>query len=409
MSCLNDNLDQVRALTDALVTANDGSVSHAVTAALNLTPIRRCADVALLKSAVPLPKDEQTLREVLRLRRQIAEVEAMREVGKISQAMSKAIALRPQVESAGYRPLLGELLETTGLVQSDAYSRDATKTLEEAFFAAESAGDDPTAARAATTLSSNFASTFGQFEESERWYRLANSILDRLGTREARTRAWALNNWAEVLIVTGHVEDGKRLLERAVVLKEESVGPDHPDVAISLDGLSLALVELGRPSEAIQPVERAIAIYLRHSDPGNPLLGSALSNKGDALRGLGRNSEARLSFERSLEVLHNAGDSGPFTAGALCGLGETDLAEGQPAAAVPLLERSVEIYGNYKGMGTLTTNAQFALARALWDGGGDRIRARTLAKSALEGYRAAGRTDRQRAVDAWLTDRGRRN
>jgi hypothetical protein len=64
MSCLNDNLDQVRALTDVLATADGPIVSHAVTGASNLTPVGRCADTALLKSAMPLPKDEKTLREV---------------------------------------------------------------------------------------------------------------------------------------------------------------------------------------------------------------------------------------------------------------------------------------------------------------------------------------------------------
>ncbi|HXU05417.1 MAG TPA: protein kinase [Polyangia bacterium] len=55
MSCLNDNLDQVRALTDVLATANVAAVSHAVTATQDLTPVSRCADLALLRSALPSP------------------------------------------------------------------------------------------------------------------------------------------------------------------------------------------------------------------------------------------------------------------------------------------------------------------------------------------------------------------
>jgi len=78
----NDNLGQVRALTDALVTADATVVPRAVLAAAELTPVSRCADVALLKSAVPLPRDERTLREVQRLRLELAEIEATREVGR---------------------------------------------------------------------------------------------------------------------------------------------------------------------------------------------------------------------------------------------------------------------------------------------------------------------------------------
>ena len=45
MSCLDDNLDQVRALTDKLVAADENALSHAVAAAQGLTPVSRCADV----------------------------------------------------------------------------------------------------------------------------------------------------------------------------------------------------------------------------------------------------------------------------------------------------------------------------------------------------------------------------
>ena len=55
MSCLNDNLDQVRALTHVLMTAQATTVAHAVAAASELTPPSRCADISLLRSAVRCP------------------------------------------------------------------------------------------------------------------------------------------------------------------------------------------------------------------------------------------------------------------------------------------------------------------------------------------------------------------
>ena len=101
MSCLNDNLDQVRALTETLTTADAEAVSHSVSAAMDVTPVARCADIALLRSAVPLPRDEKTLRDVQRLRRSVADIEATRGIGKIRLALAKATALRsksmPQV------------------------------------------------------------------------------------------------------------------------------------------------------------------------------------------------------------------------------------------------------------------------------------------------------------------------
>src|SRR4029450_1593122 len=96
MSCLNDNLDQVRALTAALTTADSKVLSHAVAAAQDLTPVSRCADVATLRSAVPLPRDERTLREVQRLRPSVAEVQTYHALGNSSHALKHALSLKPE-------------------------------------------------------------------------------------------------------------------------------------------------------------------------------------------------------------------------------------------------------------------------------------------------------------------------
>jgi hypothetical protein len=64
--------------------------------------------------------------------------------------------------------------------------------LETAFFTAEASHDDLTAAKAATTLIYVVGVTMGGFRDSERWARLADAILDRLGPGHSRTRSWAL-------------------------------------------------------------------------------------------------------------------------------------------------------------------------------------------------------------------------
>ncbi len=89
MTCLGDNLDQVRALTGELMTANDNALSHAVAAAQGLTPISRCAEIALLRSAVPLPRDERLLREVQRLRRALAEAQTLVDLGNFPAALRR--------------------------------------------------------------------------------------------------------------------------------------------------------------------------------------------------------------------------------------------------------------------------------------------------------------------------------
>jgi hypothetical protein len=86
-----------------------------------------------------------------------------------------------------------------------------------------------------------------------------------------------------------------------------------------------------------------------------------------------------------------AGREHPDVAYALQGLGDTHLAAGRPADAIAPLERALTI----RAAGSVPDDlaeTRFALARALWDAGRDRPRARTLAGG---GRGRARRRDRQ--------------
>jgi hypothetical protein len=83
-----------------------------------------------------------------------------------------------------------------------------------------------------------------------------------------------------------------------------------------------------------------------------------------------------------------AGREHPDVAYALQGLGDTHLAAGRPADAIAPLERALTI----RAAGSVPDDlaeTRFALARALWDAGRDRPRARTLAGEAEAGLAAA--------------------
>jgi eukaryotic-like serine/threonine-protein kinase len=404
MSCLNDNLDQVRALTDTLATADAEVVSHAVAAAKDLTPVARCADIPLLRSAVPLPRDERTLREVQRLKRSLAEIQKLHDVGKHRLSLAKASALRPEVEATGYKPLLGQLLETIGFAQTGVFTAEAEETLENALYTAEAARDDATAARAAATLVYTVGVGRGKYREAERWARLANAILDR-GASDQRTRAWVLQNHSAVLAEEGNFERALVLLEQGIALKEQSLGRDHPDVALSLQSLAWALTELGRPNEALPFADEAIAIHARYTDPSSFVFASAVSSKGASLLALGRTQEAMAAFESALRGVANSLDRDhPLIAETTTGLGEIELAEGRLAHAVTLLQRATEIYKREQQPTWFASKARFALARALWKRDVCRRReAISLATQARNFYAGAHRADRVREVDEWLS------
>ena len=183
MRCLNENLDDVRALTTVLATADRIAVGRGITAVGDLTPVARCADLRALRSAVPLPRDEKTLQAVQGLRLSFKDVRALYNIGRFADALDAAMALRPKVESTQYKPLLAELLELIGGTESETgNSAKAEGILRQSLVLAVAAGDDLVAAKAATGLTWAVEDMNDRLEDCDFWWALANAILDRLGS-----------------------------------------------------------------------------------------------------------------------------------------------------------------------------------------------------------------------------------
>jgi tetratricopeptide (TPR) repeat protein len=404
MSCLNDNLDQVRALTDSIAT-DAQAVSNAVTAAMNLTPVSRCADVALLRTAVPLPRDERTLQAVLRLRQLIADIEAMRQMAIWVPALAKAIAIRDEVKATGYKPLLGQLLAEIGLIQADLLSTDSERTLEDAVYVAESARDDLSVAKAAAALVYVAGYLLGKSAEGERWARLAAAVLDRLpdGYESSRIRSWLFNDRATMSWAHGDYIQADALMRQAIALKEGLVGKDHPDVALSLFALAGMLTEGGRPKEALPLIERAEVICTMRIGPETPLLALALIQRADALRALGRRLEAMSAYQQAIVFLQRTpSQTEGYLAQANASLGETELETGHAHDALAHLEHAIELLTNVNYPAAGVASVEFSLARALWEGGGDRDRALVLARAARRVFLAHESARSLREADAWL-------
>lgn len=120
----------------------------------------------------------------------------------------------------------------------------------------------------------------------------------------------------------------------------------------------------------------------------------------------GRYDEARAAYRRALANMRR--QSPPVPARiylAASGLGRTEVAAGRFAEAIEPLERALEIGHDNAGV---HAHAEFALARALFETGGDRSRVERLASQAHRGYVEAGEPGRVYAleVEAWGRERG---
>ena len=304
-----------------------------------------------------LPRDEKTLQAVLTLQLSLKEIQALYDVGRYRTALERAVALRPKVETTGYKPLLAELIDLMGTIASGFVDAAAAEdALKESLFMAVGIGDDLVAARSAANLIYVTGYRQGRYDESNNWWALANALLDRVGGGHGRLRSWVIQNRGEVLMRMGHFETARDLFQRAVALKEEALGANHPDVARSLSSLGDAWTELGRPEKALEIENRASAMLQRPSDLADLLL----VDRGEALIDLERYGEAETSLGEVLkDAATNGDDSHWRSVYPLTALGRLKLAVGDPSTAVANFERALLIGEETKSDATLNRRGSF--------------------------------------------------
>ena len=107
--------------------------------------------------------------------------------------------------------------------------------------------------------------------------------------------ATSLNNLAVLLHVQGDYTAARPLYERALKIKEQALGPDHPDLALSLNNLAALLKVQGDYTALLFKVrgydyaaaralyERALKIREKALGPDHPLVATSLNNLASCL------------------------------------------------------------------------------------------------------------------------------
>ncbi|HSY41352.1 MAG TPA: tetratricopeptide repeat protein, partial [Polyangia bacterium] len=189
-----------------------------------------------------------------------------------------------------------------------------------------------------------------------------------------------------------------------------ALGPDQPDVGISLCNIAVHLDELGELSEAVAYGGRALEIAERGFGAEHPRTALVLSNYSEYLARSGRWDEATDAAARALAIFEREADpEGMFAFVSLTALGTAHLGAGRADEAIPLLERANRIGETNAPTVSYRAQVRFALGRALWNLERERPRAVALAQAARQDYQRSQRTpstERELArVDAWLDAR----
>jgi tetratricopeptide (TPR) repeat protein len=117
-----------------------------------------------------------------------------------------------------------------------------------------------------------------RYEESEAIYRAALATLVKQLGPEHYEVASTLQNLAAVLCARGKRHEAERFYRRCLAIQENLLGHDHPDVALTYNNLSNLLNAEGRYSEALPHLLTAVEILQKHLPQDHPHLVRARTN-----------------------------------------------------------------------------------------------------------------------------------
>jgi serine/threonine protein kinase/Tfp pilus assembly protein PilF len=260
-----------------------------------------------------LPEAENVYRESLALRRklfgnqhdQVAQTLhnlawVLIRQGKYTEAEAVSredLGLRkkmPHADVASSIYLLAAVLTVQGkLAEAEVLSREALATYRTAF-----GEEHPDVAGSLASLAAVFLGQ-GMLAEAETQYRAALAIRRRIDGDDENL-GHSLHHLAGVLRQQGKHAEAESVSREELELRRKLLGKDHPEVAFTLEDVSVSLREQGKFSEAEATSREALAIRRKVLGDEHPEVFRSLDNLASVLHAQGHSEEAETMYRQTL-------------------------------------------------------------------------------------------------------------
>ncbi|MEP7337232.1 MAG: tetratricopeptide repeat protein [Acidobacteriota bacterium] len=227
----------------------------------------------------------------------------------------------------------------------------------------------------------------GQFDKALPVAERALAIREKtLGAEHLDTTS-SLNTFALIHQDKGDYAKAEPLFQRALAIREKNLGAEHSATALSLNNLAELYRIKGNYTNAEPLFQRALTIREKSLGVEHPETASSLNSLGLLYTNKGDYAKAEPLFQRALAIRENTlGAEHPFVANLLDNLGELYRAKGDYAKAEPIYQRTLTIREKRLGAehpGTATSLNNLAL---LYEAKGDYVKAEPLYQRSLKTY-----------------------
>jgi len=246
----------------------------------------------------------------------------------------------------------------------------------------------------------------GDYREALALQRRALKIREQVHGKRHVQIALSLNNIGLTYRALGELERAREAQLRGLAIRREALGPDHPLVAASLVNLANVESNQGRHDQALRRHKEALEVALGAGESGRRFAVPALEGVARSYLLSGKPARALSSYQRALAMRKEP--LGRDAAFSLTGIGQAQLALGRARAAIAPLERALELRTAGRSEPANRAETRLALARALWQAGEDRARARRLALAAHKDAKRAASGRLAARIEGWLQRTNRR-
>ena len=341
--CLEDRQMDVGSLVAEFGRANEVTVQKAVSAVASLRASDACLDESLLRRQPSPPA--LGLEAIRSVRVELSQAQSLRLAGNIKDALKVASQARERAEVLGWPPLLAAARAQEGklLGKAGAYA-EAEAVSVKAYFEAAHSGTWEVAASAATNLVYIVGFSRARPAGGHEWAQHAAVAMSYAGDPVDTWEAARLSSLASVQWAAGAYAEARTLNERALVLYEKALGPDHPDVAETMGQLAQLLRGRGQLAEAETLISKALAIRESKLGLRHPQVAESCSDMGDLQMQKGDLQKAESFYNRSLDVRKQTfGAEHPAVAQSLFKQASVLRARGELARALPLYQQSLQL------------------------------------------------------------------
>ena len=146
----------------------------------------------------------------------------------------------------------------------------------------------------------------GELKEIQLDYREAVSYYRQASESAPKGRdlilAEYLGKWGVVSYLWGKYGEAEKPLTRSLEIREKALGPEHPNVADSLNNLALLYRTQGKYTEADPLYKRALKIWEKALGPEHPNVADSLNNLAGLYHSQGKYTEAEPLYKRALKI-----------------------------------------------------------------------------------------------------------